>query len=144
MCVDWTGLCHSCPFYIIRSTSFSKTLRFACGICINTSSIKLSRKRGTVEAHLVKDPGFTLGDRLLPWKKLDKDFILNLPDLPRSDFGKEILMCYVSCMHLKPLTDLETATPLQQLQSIVGYLMKTAPFSFGVSTYIWRIRLLYH
>ncbi|XP_048237775.1 uncharacterized protein LOC124143029 isoform X2 [Haliotis rufescens] len=116
------------------STSFSKTLRFACGICINTSSIKLSRKRGTVEAHLVKDPGFTLGDRLLPWKKLDKDFIGNLPDLPRSDFGKEIIMCYVSCMHLKPLTDLETATSVQQLQSIVGYLMKTAPFSFGVPT----------
>ncbi|XP_067685852.1 uncharacterized protein [Haliotis asinina] len=117
-------------------TGFSKTLQFACGINIKASNIKLSRKRGTIEAHFKKDPNFTHGERLLPWKKLGPGFIANLPDFPQSKFGETLIRSYVQCMHLKHTPDLQTATPLQQFQSIVLYLMKTAPFSFGVPTVV--------
>ncbi|XP_046579175.1 uncharacterized protein LOC124286789 isoform X2 [Haliotis rubra] len=120
----------------IGCTGFSKTLRFACGINIKSSNIKLSRKRGTIEARFEKDPSFTQGDRLLPWKKLDAGFILNLPDFPRSPFGEVSISCYARCMHFGPLPDLQTATPLKQFQSIVLYLMKTVPFSLGVPTIV--------
>ncbi|XP_067685858.1 uncharacterized protein [Haliotis asinina] len=118
------------------STSFSKTLRFACGININSSNIKLSRKRGTIEANFTKDPSFTHGNRPLPWKKLDAGFIVDLPDFPRSEFGEDSVKCYVQRMHPEPVPDLQTATPLQQFQSIVLYLMNTVPFSFGVPTVV--------
>ncbi|XP_046553202.1 uncharacterized protein LOC124262714 [Haliotis rubra] len=118
------------------STGFSKTLRFACGINIKSSNIKLSRKRGTIEAHFKKDPSFTQGNRLLPWKKLSPGFTVKLPDFPRSQFGETTIRSYVQCMHLGPVPDLKTATPLQQFQTIVSYLMKTAPFSFGVPTIV--------
>ncbi|XP_046579184.1 uncharacterized protein LOC124286790 isoform X2 [Haliotis rubra] len=115
----------------IGSTGFSKTIRFACGININSFNIIPSRKSGTIEARFKKDPSFTQGDRLLPWKKLDAGFIVNLPDFPRSQFGEDLIRCHVQRMYLKSTPELKTATPLQQFQTIVLYLMNTDPFSFG-------------
>ncbi|XP_046579180.1 uncharacterized protein LOC124286789 isoform X6 [Haliotis rubra] len=103
---------------------------------VSTSSPGKSHYPGKEEALSKKDPSFTQGDRLLPWKKLDAGFIVNHPDFPPSQFGATLIRCYVQCMNLGPVPDLKNATPLQQFQTIVLYLMKTAPFSFGVPTIV--------
>ncbi|XP_046553126.1 uncharacterized protein LOC124262663 [Haliotis rubra] len=112
--------------------TFRKILRLSCGISVNSSKITLSRKRGTVDARLTKDLNTTVGERVLPWKKLDVDSVAKLPDFVLSESGKQTLDTYIAHMNMTPPPqNLERAEPLQQLQYIIDYIMKFQPLPPG-------------
>ncbi|XP_071100889.1 uncharacterized protein [Haliotis cracherodii] len=114
-------------------SSFSETLRLSCGIALNSSNIKLSRKRGWIEACLVKDADVTMGERVLPWNKLNTNSAADLPNFPLSKTGKETLETYVASMCQ---VSAGKPSPIHQLRFLVEQILITVPFSSGVPTHI--------
>ncbi|XP_067687618.1 uncharacterized protein [Haliotis asinina] len=113
--------------------SFRKLLHLSCGISINSSKITLSRKRGRVDARLVKDANMTVGERVLPWKKVELDSTSGLPDFPPSKYGESIINKYVTQMWPFQRSDtIEKLNAVEQLQWLLCYLFKTMRESFGV------------
>ncbi|XP_046579191.1 uncharacterized protein LOC124286798 [Haliotis rubra] len=118
-------------------SSFRETLSLSCGIALNTSRFEVSRKRGRIEARLVKDADVTLGERVLPWNKLNTSSVADLPNFPLSESGKETIEMYVGNMCLLcPVSRSQRMSPIQQLRSLVVFILITVPFSFGLPTLI--------
>ncbi|XP_046579206.1 uncharacterized protein LOC124286813 isoform X2 [Haliotis rubra] len=114
---------------------FRETLSLSCGIALNTSSVKFSRKRGKIEARLVKDADVTLGERILPWNKLRTSSVADLPNFPLSESGKETIETYVGSMCLSsPASLSHHMSPKEQLRFLMEFILIKAPFSFGLPT----------
>ncbi|XP_046579204.1 uncharacterized protein LOC124286812 isoform X2 [Haliotis rubra] len=113
--------------------SFRKILRVSCGISINSSKITLSRKRGKVDARLVKDVNTTVGEGVLPWKKVELDSASDLPDFPPSKYGESIIDTYITQVWpFQPTDTIEAPNAVEQLQWLLWYLFKNMRESFGV------------
>ncbi|XP_046579167.1 uncharacterized protein LOC124286778 [Haliotis rubra] len=118
-------------------SSFRETLSLSCGIALKTSKVKVSRKRGRIEAHLVKDADVTLGERVLPWNKLTTSSVADLRNFPLSESGKETIETYVGSMCLSsPASLSHHMSPKEQLRFLMAFILIKAPFSFGLPTLI--------
>ncbi|XP_067687504.1 uncharacterized protein [Haliotis asinina] len=118
-------------------SSFRETLSLSCGIALNKSSVTFSRKKGKIEARLGKDADVTLGERVLPWNKLNRISVADLPNVPLSESSKETIETYVGSMcPSSPESSTRHMLPKKQLRCLLEFILIKAPFSFGLPTFI--------